>query len=152
MAVFAPEASRSCRLFLEAVLWRLRTDAPWQDRPPHFGKCMTPRMRFRRWAGKGMSERTFTEHSQNPGFEWAPTDGTIVQVHRHGSSAKGGLKVMPSANRATGQPPGSSPRPMRPTIWPGYPAGRPTPRQHRRRAARRRSRLRRPDHDQSLRQ
>ena len=43
-----------------------------------------------------------TELSQDPDFEYALIDGTVVKVHRHGSGAKGGLKIRPSANRAAG--------------------------------------------------
>ena len=58
-----------------------------------------------------MFERIFTEHSQNPGFEWALINGTIIQVHRHGSGAKGSLKVRSSANRAAVVASSESPTP-----------------------------------------
>ncbi len=90
------------RLFLEAVLWLVRVGAPWRDLPPHFGKWSSVWKRFRRWAEKGVFERIFCELSQDPDFEYALIDGTIVKVHRHGNGAKGGLKIRPSANRAAG--------------------------------------------------
>ena len=49
---------------------------------------------------KGVFERVFAALSQDPDFEYALVDGTIVKVHRHGAGAKGGLKIRPSANRA----------------------------------------------------
>jgi hypothetical protein len=45
-------------------------------------------------------ERVFKALSDDPDLEYALIDGTIVKVHRHGSGAKGGLKIRPSANRA----------------------------------------------------
>jgi transposase len=58
--------------------------------------------RFRRWAPKGVFERVFKELSGEPDFEYALIDGTIVKVHRHGTGAKGGLTIRPSATRAAG--------------------------------------------------
>jgi transposase len=88
------------RLFLEAVLWLVRAGAPWRDLPPRFGKWGTVWKRFRRWAEKGVFERIFEALSKDPDFEYALIDGTIVKVHRHGTGARGGLKIRPSADRA----------------------------------------------------
>ena len=90
------------RLFVEAVLWLVRTGAPWRDLPPRFGKWYSVWKRFRRWAEKGVFERVFNELSDDPDFEYGLLDGTIVKVHRHGTGAKGRLKIRPSANRAAG--------------------------------------------------
>lgn len=87
------------RLFLEGVLWLARTGAPWRDLPERYGKWGSVWKRFRRWALKGSFERIFRELSGDPDFEYAMIDGTIVKVHRHGTGAKGGLKIRPSANR-----------------------------------------------------
>lgn len=88
------------RLFVEAVLWIVRAGAPWRDLPARFGNWSTVWKRFRRWALSGVFERIFEELSQDPDFEYALVDGTIVKVHRHGTGAKGGLKIRPSATRA----------------------------------------------------
>jgi hypothetical protein len=32
---------------------------------------------------------------RDPDFEYAMIDGTIIKVHRHGTGAKGGLRVKP---------------------------------------------------------
>jgi transposase len=37
------------RLFLEAVLWRVRTGSPWRDLPSGFGNWNSVFQRFRRW-------------------------------------------------------------------------------------------------------
>lgn len=88
------------RLFLEALLWLVRTGAPWRDLPEHFGKWYSVWKRFRRWTENGVFERVFQELSGDPDFEYALVDGTIVKLHRHGTGAKGGLRIRPSASRA----------------------------------------------------
>ncbi len=81
------------RLFLEAVLWMVRTGAPWRDLPERFGSWNTVFRRFRRWAQAGVVERLFQSLSGDPDFEYALIDGTIIRVHQHGTGAKGGLVV-----------------------------------------------------------
>ena len=58
--------------------------------------------RFRRWALKGVFEKIFKVLSGDQDFEYAMIDGTIIKVHRHGTGAKGGLSVRPSAVHAAG--------------------------------------------------
>jgi transposase len=88
------------RRSLEGILWIVRTGAPWRDLPEAFGNWSTVWKRFRRWALKGVFEKVFKALSGEPDMEYALIDGTIVKVHRHGTGAKGGLKIRPSANRA----------------------------------------------------
>ena len=87
------------RLFLEAVLWRVRTGSPWRDLPREFGNWNSVFRRFRRWAEAGVFERVFREISGDPDFEYALVDGTIVQAHQKASGSKGGLKIRPSDAR-----------------------------------------------------
>ena len=81
------------RLFLEAVLWMVRTGAPWRDLPEAFGCWNSVFRRFRRWAQAGLFERLFQILSGEPDFEYALIDGTIIRVHQHGTGAKEGLVV-----------------------------------------------------------
>ncbi len=86
-------------MFLEAVLWRVRTGSPWRDLPVAFGKSNSVFQRFRRWAKKGVFERLFEVLSEEPDFEYALIDGTIVSVHQTASGANGGLKIRRSGDR-----------------------------------------------------
>ena len=88
------------RLFLEAVLWRVRTGLPWRDLPSDFGNWNSVFRRFRRWAEGGVFERIFKEISGTPDLEYAMIDGTIVQAHQKASGAKGGLRIKPLGGRA----------------------------------------------------
>jgi len=93
-------SGRDNRLFVEAVLWIARTGTPWRDLPDVFGKWFTAYTRFWRWTQKGVWERVFKALSDDPDFEYVLIDGTLVRVHQHGTGAKGGLKIRPSAARA----------------------------------------------------
>ena len=85
------------RLFLEAVLWKVRVGAPWRDLPSGFGTWNSVFRRFRRWAQGGVFQRLFEAVSGDPDFEYILVDGTIISVHQKASGAKGGLSIRPSA-------------------------------------------------------
>lgn len=87
------------RLFVEAILWIVRTGSPWRDLPEHFGKWNTVFVRFRDWVKADVFKRLFDAVSDEPDMEYAMVDATIVKVHRHGQGAKGGLKARLSANQ-----------------------------------------------------
>jgi transposase len=88
------------RLFLEAVLWRVRTGSPRRDLPAGFGGWNSVFQRFRRWARAGVFERLFAHLSDEPDFEYALVDGTTVTAHQKASGARGGLSIRPSVARA----------------------------------------------------
>jgi transposase len=78
------------RLFVEAVLWIVRTGSPWRDLPPSFGHWNSVFTRFRDWVKAEVWQRLFDAVSDEPDLEYALVDATIVKVHRHGQGAKGG--------------------------------------------------------------
>ncbi len=45
------------RSFINAVVWVLRTGAPWRDLPEEFGGWKNTHRRFCRWRDKGIWER-----------------------------------------------------------------------------------------------
>ncbi|MGI4874281.1 MAG: transposase [Janthinobacterium lividum] len=52
-------SGRDNRLFLNAVLYRVRTGVAWRDLPERFGSWNTAARRFRRWAQAGVWETLF---------------------------------------------------------------------------------------------
>ena len=91
--------AKNTRLFLEAVLWRVRVGGPWRDLPPGFGAWNSIFRRFRRWAQRGVFQRIFEAVSDGPDFEYVLIDGTIISAHQKASGAKGGLKIRPSGDQ-----------------------------------------------------
>ena len=90
-------SGRNNRLFLEAVLWIVRTGSPWRDLPAMFGNWSTAFRRFRDWREADVFKRIFDALSEEPDMEYAMVDANIVKVHRHGQGAKGGLRARPLA-------------------------------------------------------
>ena len=90
------------RMFLEAVLWRVRTGLPWRDLPEEFGKWNSVFKRFRRWVQAGVFERVFQALSGEFDLEYACVDGTVVKAHAKASGGKGGLGPTGSGDPAAG--------------------------------------------------
>ena len=88
------------RLFVEAVLWIVRTSSPWRDLPAMFGHWNSVFRRFRRWAVAGVFERMFKALRDDPDFEYVIADGTIVRVHQKATGAKGGPRLRRSGVHA----------------------------------------------------
>lgn len=96
------------RQFINAIVWVLRTGAPWRDLPPEYGDWSNTHRRFCRWRDKGVRERLLEVVIEEPDFEWLMIDATHVKAHRHACGARGGSEAI---GRTKG---GSTPR----YIWP----------------------------------
>ena len=91
-------SGRDNRLFVEAVLWIVRTGAPWRDLPEAFGPWNSAFRRFSRWSAKGVWWRLFEALSDDGDFEYLIVDSTIVRAHQHAAgAAKRGLAIRPLA-------------------------------------------------------
>lgn len=78
---------RDNRLFINAVLYRVRTGIPWRDLPERFGPWNTVARRFRRWALAGAWEKLF-QAVQEPDYEWVLVDSTTVKAHKAAAGQK----------------------------------------------------------------
>lgn len=66
------DPGKNNRLFLDAVLWLVRTGVSWRDLAERFGEWNSVFQRFNRWANKGVWQRVF-DALQHPDLEWART-------------------------------------------------------------------------------
>jgi len=82
------------RLFINAVLWILRTGVLWRDFPPEYGKWGTLHQRFIRWRDKRIWEKLLESLIDQPDFEWLMIDASHCEVHPHATGAQGGNQGM----------------------------------------------------------
>ena len=80
------------RLFVNGVLWVLRSGAQWDELPERYGKHKSVHKRFARWAKKGVWERIFAELIDDPKNEYVMLDATLVRAHQQAATGKGAAK------------------------------------------------------------
>ncbi|MFN4199405.1 MAG: IS5-like element IS1301 family transposase [Flavobacterium sp.] len=85
------------RTVMEAILWKLRTGAPWRDIPIELGSWKTAYNRFNRWSKKRLVAEFFFDLRKEIDKEWVFIDGSYVRCHQHASGARRGF------DRAIGQ-------------------------------------------------
>ena len=104
--------ARDHRQIVNAILWIIRSGAPWRDLPERYGSWQTVASRFYRWRKAGIWERLFAAVQQQADaagqLDWQVhhVDGTIVRAHQHAAGAKGG-PLRPKPRRIQHQDPRS---------------------------------------------
>jgi transposase len=76
------------RLFVEALLWILRTGSPRRDLPEEFGRWHGIYIRFACWRDSGVWERVADVLASDADMEHQFIDSTIVRAHQHSAGAQ----------------------------------------------------------------
>lgn len=85
---------RDPRELINAVVWVLRTGAPWRALPKEYGNHHTAYNNFVKWTKEGVMAKIFEEVAPEPDeTDELQMDSTYVKAHQHSTGAKkGGLK------------------------------------------------------------
>lgn len=84
------------RIFLNPLLWLLRTGCPWCDLPPYYGNWNSISTRFYRWNARALWARLLSRlqelANQSDTLDWeTPTiDTSVIRTHQHAAGARGG--------------------------------------------------------------
>lgn len=94
---------------VEAMLWILRTGAPWRDLPSAYGPWESVYARFSRWSASGVLAALFEALSRERDVEGYLIDATIVRAHQDASGAakKGVARNRTLARRSVDEDPRS---------------------------------------------
>ena len=72
---------------LEAMLWILRTGAPWRDLRPEYGSWQTVYTRLSRWSQKDVLKHVFDKLAEHRDGDGYMIYGTIVRAHQDATGA-----------------------------------------------------------------
>jgi transposase len=93
----------SHRPWLEAILWKHRTGAPWRDLPGEFGSWKSIYCRFNRWSKAGVWQRLLEALRADADTEWLMIDSSVIRAHQHASGARrGGSRIRQSGDHEAG--------------------------------------------------
>jgi len=84
---------RDHRQVINAILWKLRTGAPWRGVPERYGPWKTAHERLRRWTMDGTWQKILEEAVVKDDavgeIEWVLSiDSTVVRAHQHAAGAR----------------------------------------------------------------
>ncbi|MEQ3549739.1 IS5 family transposase [Pseudonocardia nematodicida] len=96
---------RDHRQVINAILWKLRTGAPWRDLPERYGPWKTAHERLRIWTADGTWEtvldQVVVKDDSIGAVEWTfSIDSSNVRAHQHSAGAR---------KKGAAPPPGSKP-------------------------------------------
>lgn len=82
--------AKSHRMMINAILWILRTGAPWRDMPEIYCPWQSVYTRFNRWSKQGIWQNILKILSNSSDDESKMPDSSVIRAHQHAAGAKGG--------------------------------------------------------------
>ena len=76
------------RVFVNGVLWILRSGARWEDLPERYGKYKSVHKRLVRWARSRVWERVFAALLRDRHNRYLMLDSTIVKAHQPAATGR----------------------------------------------------------------
>jgi transposase len=76
------------RMFINGVLWVLRSGARWHDLPERYGKYKSVHKRFSRWAASGVWDKVFGDLVADRKNPYLMIDSTIVRAHQQAATGR----------------------------------------------------------------
>jgi transposase len=76
------------RMFINGVLWVLRSGAHWHDLPERYGKYKSVHKRFSRWAASGVWSKVFGDLVADRKNPYLMIDSTIVRAHLQAATGR----------------------------------------------------------------
>jgi transposase len=72
---------KRAKIFMEAIMWMMRTGAQWRELPTYYGKWNSVFDRFNQWSKKDIWMQLNNMCIENPDLEWVSIDSTSIKAH-----------------------------------------------------------------------